>query len=163
MADWQFDLISDYIKVAPKRLRDAERLLEHGELEAGQPGAGHRHLRGALYLAGYAVECALKAYIISRCPGEQRFSDVVERRRQAGEDLDRRDLAHNLRLLLRTAGLADEVEADPLLRESWNWCRRWDPDMRYNPADFTARREAVDRVAHCRAMHEWIESKRKAR
>jgi hypothetical protein len=63
---WQFDGKTDYIKAARMRLADAYELLEHPSSpdppEADRlPDPGVRHLRGALYLAGYAIEFALKA------------------------------------------------------------------------------------------------------
>lgn len=81
----EFDSIGDYVKAGPRRLADAKELLEQPTLEPDAPDAAHRHLRGAVYLAGYAVECALKAYIISRAPPAQRFLEAIERRRQEGE------------------------------------------------------------------------------
>jgi hypothetical protein len=45
---------SDFQKIADMRVREARILLDAGEWD------------GAYYLAGYAVECALKACIIKR-------------------------------------------------------------------------------------------------
>ena len=61
MAD--YDGISQYWKAAARRLQDAQELLQPPTINADEQGAETRHLRAAVYLAGYAVECILKVYI----------------------------------------------------------------------------------------------------
>ncbi len=58
------DTIQDYRRSATRRLEDARELLEPPTLDAQRSDAGRRHLRGAMYLAGYAAECLVKAYLI---------------------------------------------------------------------------------------------------
>lgn len=57
------DRISDFVKSGPHRLQNAEELMELPTRAAQGSDAGQRHLRAAMYLAGYAVECMLKAYL----------------------------------------------------------------------------------------------------
>ena len=56
------DTIQDYRRSATRRLEDAKELLEPPTLDPQRSDADRRHLRGAMYLAGYAVECLVKAY-----------------------------------------------------------------------------------------------------
>src|SRR5438270_7888255 len=81
--------LSDYIKCAPRRLKDAEELLELPTADPQRSDADRRHLRGSMYLAGYAVECLLKAYLIEQ-EGCQSLAEaetrINERRRRSGQD-----------------------------------------------------------------------------
>jgi hypothetical protein len=81
---------------------------------------------GAYYLAGYAVECGLKACIAKRI---------------LRHDFPDRDLVQGLYTraplaLLVKARLFDELEAhaaaDLLFRANWNVARQWTPESRYN-------------------------------
>jgi len=95
------------------RLAEARALLK-----AGLPD-------GAYYLAGYAVECALKACIARET---QRYEFPEKRRVDAS-------YTHNLKVLLQTARLQDEfrtaAKADPLFREYWDVVDLWSPESRY--------------------------------
>jgi len=95
------------------RLQEATALLRHG------------YPQGAYYLAGYAVECALKACIAKRT-GRFDFPD----KRVANEAWK-----HDLEALLGTAGLADELakelERSKSLELNWNLVRDWSEESRY--------------------------------
>jgi hypothetical protein len=151
--------VADYLKAAPKRLDDARELLEAPTWRADREDALHRHLRAAVYLAGYVVECALKAYIISRVPGARSFEEAVTRRRADGEaDLHftgRR--AHDLRALRRATDLDPVLDRTETIRKAWARCQKWDPDWRYDPDHFTSRREARLFVDAAAALHAAIE------
>jgi len=127
----EFDRTTDYVKAGPRRLADALELLEQPSRDPEGSDAAHRNLRGAAYLAGYAVECALKACIISQTPGCVRFADAlrVRSRQGAPSDLEGRR-AHNIRLLLHVTDLEGAIEADYELRRSWGVCLKWRPDWR---------------------------------
>ena len=56
--------ITNFRKAAQFRLQDARELMESPSYDSQRSDASSRHLRGAMYLAGYAVECLLKAYLI---------------------------------------------------------------------------------------------------
>ena len=93
------------------RLREAKLLLD-----AGYPD-------GAYYLAGYSVECALKACIARRT---ERFEFPEKSRVLSSYE-------HDISKLLKTAGL-DEVfdeELSPELATNWKIVRRWSVESRY--------------------------------
>lgn len=80
---------------------------------------------GAYYLAGYVIECALKA-CIARKTQEHDFPDknrVVE------------SYSHDLAKLLRTAGLEQELrkarQQTPTLERKWDVVREWSEATRY--------------------------------
>lgn len=161
----QFDHISDYIKAAPKRLDDAWELLERPTWEPERRDARHRHHRGAVYLAGYAVECALKAYVISRVPGTQRFDDALAQRQQAGEMLPvlRGKQAHSLARLLRATDLEAAMDAQVELKKDWGAiCQKWNPNLRYDPTHWTDRAAARRFVAGVDRVYRWVDERRSA-
>jgi HEPN domain-containing protein len=80
---------------------------------------------GAYYLAGYAVECALKACVAKQI----REFDFPEKR------LVERSYTHNLTQLLEVSGVKVEFEtasrADEALGLSWSVVKDWSEASRY--------------------------------
>jgi hypothetical protein len=84
--------------------------------------------QGAYYLAGYAVECALKACIAQQfrqhdIPDKKLVNDVY---------------THDVDKLLDLAGLRPTLRQDavahPALQTNWNVAKDWKETARYNPA-----------------------------
>ena len=102
----------DFQELSKFRLKEAKALLDLG------------HFDGAYYLAGYAVECALKACIAK---GTQRH-DFPDKRRV---DLSH---THNLKELVRVAGLEAAFDSACNNREfskKWEYVRGWSEQSRY--------------------------------
>ena len=103
----------DFQRLAAVRLRDARVLLKSGSCD------------GAYYLAGYAVECALKA-CISRLTLEGDFPD----RRRVDDSY-----THDFGRLVRAAALEEELSAAKLAdqRFALNWSKvtDWNEGKRY--------------------------------
>jgi len=103
----------DFQELARIRLREAQALMKLGLSE------------GAYYLAGYAVECALKACIAKRTRRHE-FPD--KRRAEAS-------YSHNLANLVNEAGLkqvlADKAKQDLAFRDHWNTVQLWSEQSRY--------------------------------
>ncbi|MEJ0077789.1 MAG: DNA-binding protein [Alphaproteobacteria bacterium] len=99
--------------LATSRLAEAKVLAERS------------HPSGAYYLAGYAVECALKAIIA----GQFRAHEIPDR------VLVNKVYTHNLPELLRLAGLQDELEErerdTPILKQRWATVETWSEASRY--------------------------------
>jgi HEPN domain-containing protein len=99
--------------LARTRLAEAKVLL----------GAGRQD--GAYYLAGYAVECGLKACIAK---GTQRH-DFPDKKSVDGS------YTHNLRDLVKVANLElarlEEAKRDPAFRNNWDVVQRWSEQSRY--------------------------------
>ena len=104
----------DFQRLAELRLKEAKTLLS-AELPDG-----------AYYLAGYAVECALKACIAKRT----REHDFPEKK------LVNDSHTHDLGKLLELAGLSDllkrDVANDEELKLDWENVREWSEQSRYH-------------------------------
>src|SRR5437867_1425356 len=78
---------------------------------------GARRYRGAIYLAGYAVECLLKWAVTQRC-GITYLPEELE--------------THRWDTLLPEAGLATSLRANPALRVVYSeLAELWGPELRY--------------------------------
>jgi HEPN domain-containing protein len=104
----------DFQQLAELRLREARALFEADFPE------------GAYYLAGYAVECALKACIAKRTQ-QHDFPD---------KKLANDSHTHDLSKLLNLAGLSDDLEKDiagpTMLEAHWEIVRGWSEQSRYD-------------------------------
>ena len=115
------------------RVREAKALLSVGLHD------------GAYYLAGYAVECALKACIAK---GTRRHEFPDRRKVEASH-------THNLRDLARLANLEDSrldrARSDSVFRSNWDIVESWSEQDRYRrqrPENAQALVEAVDDRRH---------------
>ncbi len=112
--------------------------------------------RGAMYMAGYSVECLLKTKLM-------RMFDC-RHLRELEEELQRRGVlagqttvfTHQLEVLLRMTNAIDRLRQNAENWRSFNMVNRWVPAWRYtadmsNPDDAKDFLEAVDKVSH------WIE------
>jgi HEPN domain-containing protein len=100
---------NDLQQLAKIRIEEAALLLAGGKWD------------GAYYLAGYAVECALKA-CIARLNNQYDFPD---------KDFVRNCYIHNLKDLLEYVGLTAQMNADPARQAQWGLVRDWKEDSRY--------------------------------
>ena len=140
-------LISAVRKVAFHRRDDGEKLIRQGQY------------RGGMYIMGYAVECALKAYTGRHLGRDVRTLKEAEARYEAryGVRLDLTSVrAHNLRRLFAVAEtLKLRIGTDKDLAQAKNRCLAWDYRWRYDPTPAT-RAEAYafrDAVAQ---FHDWL-------
>jgi len=103
----------DFQRLAETRLVDAQALLKS------------RRYDGAYYLAGYAVECALKACIAKRTKRYD-FPDL---------DFVKEIYVHKLEKLLKHTGVSDavlqEFRKNPTLDTMWGVVKDWSEESRY--------------------------------
>ena len=103
----------DLRELSKLRLKEAKALLDL------------RLFDGAYYLAGYAVECALKACIAK---STRRF-EFPEK------DRVNKSHTHDLQALLKLAGLEDDhsarAKADPKFGRYWETVQDWSEQSRY--------------------------------
>lgn len=106
---------ADLQKLADLRVKDAKVLLDNARYE------------GSYYLAGYAVECALKACIAKQTnlhdfPPPRKVVDAI--------------YTHNLERLMISAGLQQRLvidsTADRILANHWIEVRKWSEEFRYD-------------------------------
>jgi hypothetical protein len=100
-----------YYRVAKQREADAEYLLQ-GDREGA-----------ALYLAGYVVECMLKALILESTPLSRQLEMAGKLRRSRGRDLEW--------LMGQCKRLSLTPSADVV--KSFTFLSTWTPDLRYTP------------------------------
>jgi HEPN domain-containing protein len=121
---------ADLQQLAEDRVRDAEALLNAGRWS------------GAYYLAGYAIECALKACIAKRTG----LHDFPER------TTVQRSYTHDLVELLAVAELKGQLKLDtthaanPALGASWQRVKDWSEIARYQQTTETDARELYQAV-----------------
>jgi len=106
---------ADLQKLAELRIQEAKLLLDN------------RFHEGAYYLAGYAIECALKACIAKKTKAHD-FPDLK---------LAKDSYEHNLSSLLKTAGLEAllmaELRINRKLANNWKTVSGWSVEARYEP------------------------------
>lgn len=109
---------AEFQELAEERLVEAEALLDLGKWD------------GAYYLAGYAVELALKACIIKTLMATDAFPD---------KDFSKNCYTHAVETLV---GLAKPdgprktaTDADPLLQRNWELAKDWSEQKRYHRID----------------------------
>jgi HEPN domain-containing protein len=110
---------TDLQQLAEDRGLDAETLLSSGRWS------------GAYYLAGYAVECALKACLAKKTSLHD-FPD---------KSFAQQAFTHNIAELLNLAGLRIQLQLDstpaanPTLGVNWQRVKDWDEKARYQQRD----------------------------
>lgn len=123
---------ADLHQLSEMRLSDAKQLLASGVNDAG-----------AYYMAGYAVECALKA-CIAKLQGVHPFPP-----RLRWEELNQKYYTHSVETLLETAGLKPRLQAaiavNPTLGANWALIATWNEGFRYEPR--MSRRQVEDLIA----------------
>lgn len=106
---------AEFQQLADVRLQEAKLLLDAGMWN------------GAYYLAGYAVELALKACIIRMLLSTDEFPH---------KEFSRNCYTHSLDDLIKVARLANDrdiaMNADVLLEANWTFIKDWTEQKRYH-------------------------------
>ncbi len=135
--------ITDMRKAALKRLADARRLLGSKE---------NCHARGARYLAGYAIECKLKAIAmeIYACKTLADLAEEWQVERQAV-------YTHGLEVFARQLPLWRRLQGSDVWRDFTGQVNRWNPAWRYDGRDlhYAEARVFLDAVTR---VYKWLES-----
>ena len=106
-------------EISRLRLKEASTLLKAG------------HYPGSYYLAGYAVECALKACIAKQTKRYD-FPD---------KEFAKKVWVHDLKQLIKLAELEKDMKTNKDIELNWAVVKDWKVDARYavNISDVTAR------------------------
>ena len=112
---------AEFQELAEKRLVEAKALLDLGMWD------------GAYYLAGYAVELALKACIIKMLMATDAFPD---------KEFSKSCYTHTIESLVSLAKLTGPrktaTDADPHLKRNWGLAKDWTEQKRYHRIDKSA-------------------------
>ncbi|WP_459555018.1 HEPN domain-containing protein [Lacunimicrobium album] len=118
------------LQLADERVKDAEILFTNKRWSA------------AYYLAGYAIECALKAAILAKLSRQKIGNEIVFLEGDSG----RKYRDHNLENLSRLAGLSTQLNSvasqNPTLAKNWLIVKNWQVDTRYDRR--TTRKKTLD-------------------
>jgi hypothetical protein len=130
---------ADLEALAHARLEDATVLLQNGRSSS------------AYYLAGYAVELALKA-----CIAKSFQPNVIP-----DKEFVNAIYSHKLESLLGTAGLLPEFktdsQADPQLAAAWGIASKWTESSRYDLWDSIAAGNLIAAIADPQhGVYQWV-------
>lgn len=136
--------VSEQAKAGKHRLDDARALLNDSRF------------RGAMYLAGYAIECLLKTKLM------RQFD--CRHLRELEEELQRREMlaghatifTHQLEMLLRLTGGMDRLRQNRPLWQLFNQVNHWVPAWRYN-SDLSNHDDAKDFLEAVEKVSHWVE------
>jgi len=137
--------VTEQSKSSVHRWNDAQALLNA------------RRWRGAMYLAGYSIECVLKAKLMQMfsCSNLLDLEDELQRRNLLA---DRATIfTHQLEVLLRLANGLDRLRQNAALWPLFNIVNRWIPAWRYNP-DLSNREDAEDYLDAVDKIRHWIDN-----
>jgi HEPN domain-containing protein len=128
-------------QLAEARLVEARLLLAHG------------HSSGAYYLAGYAIECALKAKIAA----DFRKDEIPELKRVQNI------YTHDLSALLAMANLREQLdserETNPRLYQGWTAIKDWSEKARYVVSTAVDASAILDAVGGDEGMLQWLRNR----
>src|SRR5947209_4405415 len=136
-AQWQ--------QLAEDRLLDAQTLLAAGRWSA------------AYYLAGYAVECGLKACIVKRVAAEP---EVVFAERRFSDKI----WSHGFKELAEQAGILADLDAERMassaVGNNWTIVLNWNEAVRYEQKSQAEAEGLVDAVADLtNGVLQWMRSR----
>lgn len=131
----------DFKALADLRISEAKALLNS------------RKEQGAYYLAGYAVECALKACIAKKT---KRFQFPPK-----AEDV-REVYSHRLEKLVEVAGLKGqrdrELKSNPLFAANWKTVKDWTEESRYKTTGLNGK-DMYNAVVGADGVLPWIKQR----
>src|SRR6266436_5253645 len=123
---------AEWRQLAQDRILDAAALLAAGRWS------------GAFYLAGYAVECGLKACIMAHVQN----SGVIFQDKKYAEKC----WTHDLEDLLALANLKPTLDADtaanPVLSGNWGFAKDWEETSRYEQKTQAEAQALYDAIAN---------------
>jgi HEPN domain-containing protein len=111
--------------------------------------------RGAMYMAGYSIECLLKAKLmeIYNCRHLYQLEDELQRRGMLAANTT--VFTHQLEMLLRLAQARDRLQQNRTLWRQFNTVNRWMPAWRYT-ANRSSRTEAQNFLEAIEKILDWI-------
>lgn len=144
MARSHYQGVSEQARAGRERLRDARVLFQS------------LRLRGAMYLAGYAIECLLKTRLmkIHGCNNLEQLEARLRDRKLIPADAS--IYTHQLMTLLKAAQGAQRLGQVPETWKQFNLVNTWMPAWRYS-ADSPEPEAAQTYLEAIEEVHRWIE------
>ena len=137
--------VSELAEASRQRLADAKALLNASRW------------RGAMYMAGYAVECLLKTKLmhIYNCQNLHALEDLLRQRSILPEN--RTVFTHQLEDLLRLAPSYNRLKQNRDIWHRFHEINRWTPQWRYTSKQAT-RHEAIEFIIDLENVIHWIDT-----
>ena len=137
--------VSEQAKAGKHRMDDARALLDADRW------------RGAMYMAGYSIECLLKTKLMRMfsCRHLRELEDELQ-----GKGIlpaQATVFTHQLELLLRLTNAIDRLRQNEQNWRMFNMVNRWIPAWRYT-ADLSNAEDAKDFVDAVEKVSHWIEN-----
>ena len=137
--------VSEQAKVSRHRLDDARALFNAVRW------------RGAMYMAGYAVECLLKTKLMRIYNCRHLRELEAELRRRGALTAHETIFTHQLEALLKLTQGLDRLRQNQSLWRAFNTVNRWIPAWRYT-ANLTNREDAEDFMRAVEQIMHWIDT-----
>lgn len=145
MSRYLFSGVSEHGKAAKHRMGDALALFNA------------TRWRGAMYLAGYSLECLLKVKLM-RMFGCRNLLELEEELRSRGSlSTEATVFTHQLRALLELTGRLDQLRQNQGEWRLWNLVNQWVPAWRYT-ADLSNIDDSRDFLEAVEAIYHWVEN-----
>ena len=140
-----FSGISEHRKAAKHRFDDALALLNASRW------------RGAMYMAGYSIECLLKTKLMTifDCHHLVDLEEELQRRKKLAAEST--IFTHRLELLLRLTDSLERLRQNTEMWRLFNFVNLWLPAWRYT-ADLSRRRDAEYFLDAVGKLSKWIEA-----
>lgn len=132
-------------KAGIRRMEDAKELVSRGEA----------HTMGAMYLAGYAIECRLKAIAME----VSNVYSLEQLGREWGVENEREVYHHGLEVWIERLPLAQNFKKSGLYREYATHVNQWKPSWRYSP-EFVDEKKAKLFVGAVERVFNWLDANR---
>ena len=140
-----FDGVSQLKKAAKHRMDDAEALFRESRW------------RGSMYMAGYSIECRLKAKLMDMFGCLNLGELEVELQNRGILALKATIYSHNLLTLLRLTGSRERMSLDEPLWDQFILVNSWIPGWRYS-SDLSHVAEASEFLGAVKDVSRWIEN-----
>lgn len=137
--------LSEQRKAGKHRLEDARVLL------------GSDRYRGAMYMAGYSVECLLKTKLMRMFHCRHLLELEEELQSKGILATEATVFTHQLELLLQLTNAINRLRGNEELWRLFNKMNRWVPAWRYT-ADLSNREDATDFLEAVEKVSHWIEN-----
>jgi len=137
--------VSEYAKAGRHRMDDSRALFDASRW------------RGAMYMAGYSVECLFKTKLmqIYGCRNLHELEDELQRRGVLNHHTT--VFTHHLELLLRLTRGSERLRQNRMLWPQFNIVNRWIPAWRYT-ANLSNSEDAEDFLDAVDNIMRWIEN-----
>jgi hypothetical protein len=147
----EFSKIADQRKAAFKRLRDAVKLLDRRD-HIDWPDQKGLHSRGAMYLAGYAIECKLKAIAMEvfRC---RNLKELQRKWSVTEQDV----FTHGLESIAMRLPVYHRFRKSDVWKDFAGQVNRWRPAWRYDPDDHQ-NKSAAAFIEAVQKVYNWLDS-----